>query len=194
MTVVVSMLRAVNLAGHNRMRMDALRVLYESLGLVDVQTYVQSGNVVFRTSGRDLTALAKRIENGIERSFGFRAAVIVRTCPELKDVLRRNPFAARTDVDPARLLVVFLAGHPDEEARRKISEVKVGPEELSLDGRELYIHYPNGIGRSKLTVALVEKALRVAGTGRNWNTVTKLLEMAERLESRPSNSEPIPNP
>src|SRR6266567_3833740 len=100
MTVVISMLRGVNVGGHNLIRMEALKALYASLGLRDAQTYVQSGNVVCRTKERDLAALAKRIENGIERSFGFRPNVIVRTCSDLRDAIARNPFAARSGIDP----------------------------------------------------------------------------------------------
>ena len=181
MAVVVSMLRGVNVGGHNKIKMDALRALYESLGLRDVQTYVQSGNVVFRTDERELVRL--RIEKAIERSFGFRPDVIVRTSSELRDVIARNPFAARPGIDPSKLLVTFLAGDPGPEPRASILRIKADPEELSIHGRELYIYYPNGIGRSKLSHALVEKTLKTSGTGRNWNTVRKLLEMAERLEA-----------
>jgi uncharacterized protein (DUF1697 family) len=183
MPVIISMLRGVNLAGHNRIKMDALRALYASLGLRDAQTFIQSGNVIFRTEARDHALLSKRIENAIERKFGFRPGVIVRTTSELRDVIARNPFAKRREIDPAKLLVTFLASEPGPEARNKALSIKVGPEELRIDGRELYIYFPNGQGRSKLSLALVEKTLSTSGTGRNWNTVTKLLEMAETLEA-----------
>jgi uncharacterized protein (DUF1697 family) len=185
MTVVVSMLRGVNLAGNRRIKMDALKTLYESLGLRNVQTYIQSGNVIFGTEARDLVRLAKRIENGIERTFGFRSAVIIRTASDLRDVIGRNPFATRPGIDSRKLLVTFLASHPDEEARDLFLKVKVDPEEFRIDGRELYIYFPNGMARPKLSPALVDKTLKTAGTGRNWNTVTKLLEIAERLEASP---------
>lgn len=181
MTVVISMLRGVNVGGHNKIKMEALRALYESLGLLDAQTYIQSGNVVFRTKVRDLALLAKRIANGIEQGFGFRPDVIVRTSAELRDVIAKNPFATRPGIDPGKLLVTFLSGDPDADARDKVLKIKVDPEEFWLIGRELYIHYPNGMGRTKLPAALIEKTLKTSGTGRNWNTVTKLLEMAEKL-------------
>jgi uncharacterized protein (DUF1697 family) len=181
MTVVISMLRGVNVGGHNKIKMATLPALYESLGLLDAQTYIQSGNVVFRTKERDLAVLAKRIGNGIERSFGFRPDVIVRTSAELRDVIARNPFAARPGIDPGKLLVTFLSADPDADARDKVLKIKVDPEEFWLIGRELYIHYPNGMGRTKLPAALIERTLKTSGTGRNWNTVTKLLEMTEKL-------------
>ena len=181
MPVIISMLRGVNVGGHNMIKMDALRALYESLGLRDAQTYVQSGNVVFKTQARDLALISKEIEDGIERGFGFRPSVIVRTSSELRDVIARNPFAKRDGIEPSKLLVTFLAGDPEPEASAKLLGIKVGPEELRIDGRELYIHFPDGMGRSKLW-PLIEKALKTPCTGRNWNTVTKLVEMAEALE------------
>jgi uncharacterized protein (DUF1697 family) len=183
MAVVISMLRGVNVGGHNKIKMDALRALYESLGLRDPQTYVQSGNVVFRTQAKDLAALAKRIENAIERSFGFRPAVIVRTPSELRNVIARNPFAKRHAIDPSRLLVIFLASDPSAEARSQVLKIEAEPEELRIDGREVYIYYPNGLARPKLPWARVEKTLKTSGTGRNWNSVTKLLEIAETFEA-----------
>jgi uncharacterized protein (DUF1697 family) len=183
MTVAISMLRGVNVGGHNLVKMELLRGLYESLGLRDSQTYVQSGNVVFRTSARDLTALAKRIETSIEQTFGFRPGVMNRSPSDLREVIRRNPFAARRGIDPRKLLVTFLAADPSAEAREKILGIKIPPEELRLEGREVYVYYPNGVGRSKLSPALIEKTLKTPGTGRNWNTVTKLLEIAEQLEA-----------
>ncbi len=183
MAVIVSMLRGVNLVSHNRIKMDALRALYKSLGLRDAQTYVVSGNVVFRTKARNLTALAKRIEDAIEKNFGFRPRVILRTTSELNDVVARNPFRNRRGIEPSKLLVTFLESHPAAEALEQVLKIKADPEEMHIHGREVYIYFPDGIGRSKLSWVTVEKKLKTAGTGRNWNSVTKLLEMAERLEA-----------
>ena len=184
MPVIISMLRGVNVGGHNKIKMDALRALYESLGLRDPQTYVQSGNVVFRTDKRDLTALARRIEDAIEKSFGFRPAVILRTAAEVRDALAKNPFAKRNGVEPSKLLVYFLPTDPGARIRDQVLKLKTEPEELRLDGRELYIYFPNGMARPKMSWAVLERTLTVRGTGRNWNSVTKLLEMAERLEAK----------
>ena len=182
MPVIISMLRGVNVVGRNRIKMDALRALYESLGLRDPKTYIQSGNVVFRTRRCDLVALARRIEDAIEREFSFRPALILRTIPELREVVARNPFAARRDIEPSRLLVTFLAGVPAAEACAKVLSLKTEPEELRLSGREMYIYFPNGQGRSKISWVAIEKMLKTSGTGRNWNSVTRLLEMAEAME------------
>lgn len=182
MNVVVSMLRGVNLGPHKRIKMDALRELYTSLGLQEPQTYVQSGNILFKTRSRNLTVLAKKIESAIEESFGFRSDVILRSCAELKAVIAKNPFAARKGIEPNKLLVTFLASDPGEEARARIRQVKAEPEELWIDGRELYIYFPNGMARPKLSIPLIERMLKTSGTGRNWNTVAKLLELAEAME------------
>jgi len=182
MTVIISMLRGVNVGGHNKIKMDALRDLYESLGLRDPQTYVQSGNVVFRAEAKDPAVLAKGIEDAIERKFGFRPSVVLRTTSDLTDVIARNPFAKRSGIEASKLLVTFLAAAPSPEICEEVLRIKVGTEEVRIDGRELYVYFPDGMGRSKVWPA-IEKALKKSGTGRNWNTVTKLLEIAEKLEA-----------
>ena len=183
MPVAISMLRGINVGGHNSLKMESLRAMYESLGLRDAQTYVQSGNVVFRTTARDLAPLAKRIEGKIEQTFGFRPGVIIRSSSDLREVIRRNPFATRQGIEPGKLLITFLAAVPSPEAREKMLGIQADPEEMHIEGREVYAYYPNGMGRAKLSPALIERTLKTAGTGRNWNTVTKLLEMAEKLEA-----------
>jgi uncharacterized protein (DUF1697 family) len=183
MAVIIALLRGVNVGGHNQIKMDALRALFESLGMRDVQTYIQSGNVVFRTKERDLPALTKRIQSGIERQFGFRPDVILRTCSELRDVIARDPFAKRRGIEPRRLLVTFLASDPGEEARARVRKVKTDPEELRIEGREVYIYFPNGMARPKMSWPAIERMLGTSGTGRNWNSVNKLLEIAEKLEA-----------
>jgi uncharacterized protein (DUF1697 family) len=183
MSVIVSMLRGVNVGGHNQIRMDALRDLYQSLGLGHAQTFIQSGNVVSTTRARDLEGLAKHIEDAIERSFGFRCEVIVRTASELREAVARNPFAARPGIDPAKLLVTFLGADPDPEGRNKVLAMNAAPEELYVDGRHVYIYFPNGMGRPNLSWAQIGKIMKTPATARNWNTVRKLLEIAERLEA-----------
>ena len=130
-----------------------------------------------------MAGLPERIGKAIERSFGFRPDVIVRTASELRAAIAKNPFAGRRGIDPSRLLVTFLASEPRPEARDKLLSIKSDPEELRIEGREVYVYYPNGMARPKLLPGLIEKTLNTSGTGRNWNTVGKLLEMAERLEA-----------
>jgi uncharacterized protein (DUF1697 family) len=188
MAAAVSLLRGVNVGGHHKVAMEELRKLYESLGLRDAQTYVQSGNVVFRTDARDFTRLSKRIADAIEQEFAFRPGVILRTAAGLRDVIAANPFASRRDLDPRKLLVQFLASEPPADARERILRIESEPEELRMAGRELYIYYPNGMARPKVAWTLIERILQTPCTGRNWNTVGKLLEMAESLDRAPKKS------
>jgi uncharacterized protein (DUF1697 family) len=180
--VIVAMLRGVNVGGRNLIAMAELRSLCAGLKLRDAQTCVQSGNVVFRTDERDMAALRKRLENAIEKKFGFRPSVILRTAVELKRVIARNPVAKRSGIEPAKLLVSFLTGAPSAEARDNVRGMKTDPEEMWIEGSELYIYFPNGMGKTKLPWSRMDKILGAAGTGRNWNSVLKLLEMAERME------------
>jgi uncharacterized protein (DUF1697 family) len=188
MPAVISMLRGVNLARHRRMKMDDLKAVYESLKLRDVRTYVQSGNVVFTSDEREFGKLVGRIERAIEKTFGFHSDVVVRTASEMRNVVARNPFAKRRGIEPAKLVVTFLAADPGEAARAAVRKIPTSPEELHIAGRELYIYFPDGQGRSKLPTSAIERALATSGTARNWNSVTKLLEMAEDLDAtdRPS--------
>jgi uncharacterized protein (DUF1697 family) len=148
-----------------------------------VQTLVQGGNVVFRSEQKNLAALTKKIETAIEREFGFYSDVILRNAAELRDTIERNPFAKRKGIEPGKFLVWFLLSDPGEEIRKQVRAVKTEPEELRIDGREVYIYFPNGMARPNMKWAAIEKILAVRGTGRNWNTVIKLLEMAEKLET-----------
>jgi uncharacterized protein (DUF1697 family) len=183
MTAAISLLRGVNVGGHNTIKMEELRGLYESLGLRHAQTYVQSGNVVFRTDARDFTRLSKRIADAIEQKFAFRPGVILRTADDLRAVIAVNPFASRRDLDPSRLLVQFLASEPPLNVRERVLRLESEPEEWRMAGRELYIYYPNGMARPKVPWASVERILQTPCTSRNWNTVRKLLEMAENLDA-----------
>jgi uncharacterized protein (DUF1697 family) len=183
MTTVIALLRGVNVGGHNMIKMDVLRALCESLGHCDVQTYVQSGNIVFRTKERDVAKVAQKIEDAIEKKHGFRPDVILRTMAEMRAVVAKNPFAQRKDIEPGKLIVTFLADEPNSETKKAVLALKPNPEEIRANGRELYVYFPDGSGRSKL-VPVLAKVMKNKGTGRNWTTVSTLLEMAEKLESQ----------
>jgi len=184
MPVLISLLRGVNVGGHHKIKMDELRALYESLGLEDPRTCLQSGNVVFRTEKRDLVPLAGRIADAIGQRVGFRPDVMLRTSSEWRDAIAGNPFAARRDLDLSHLVAIFLAGDPGPEARERLLAIPCAPEELRIGARVLYVYYANGIARATLSLPVIEKALRTSGTGRNWNTVEKLQEIAEELRAK----------
>lgn len=182
MPVWICLLRGVNLGPHNRIKMDALCRLCESLKLERPRTYVQSGNVIFRTGEKNATLLATRIQTAIEKAFGFRPDVVLRTIGEMRDTISSNPFAGRKNIEPGKLLVTFLTAEPSKEATRSIAGLRGYREELHLKGRTLYIYFPDGVGRSKLPWSKVDKLVGVAGTARNWNSVGRLLELAEEIE------------
>ena len=185
MPVYIALLRGVNVVGNNKIKMDQLRLLFDSIGLKQALTYIQSGNVLFKSKDKDSKKLEGKIETAIEKRFGFRPRVIVRVSSQLDEVIERNPFAARTDIEPNKLLVTFLATDPGEDVRRKVREIKGSPEELYIDGCEMFTYYPDGVGQSKLPVKLIEKTLGTPGTARNWNTLLKLREMSKAMESKP---------
>ena len=168
----VALLRAVNIGGRSRLAMADLRAVAAGLGFTEVQTLLQSGNLAFVAKGKAsalegaLAALKQR--HGIETDF------LVRSTRELEAVIAANPFPAEARSAPARLQVMFLQDRVAAKDVGALQEASKGPEIIRHKGRELYIVYPDGIGRSKLTGSLIENRLGTRGTGRNWNTVCKL--------------------
>src|SRR3954453_8921063 len=156
--------------------MADLRALVEEVGAEEVTTYVQSGNVVFK-SREGAPALTRRIEEELERRLGLDVRVLVRTAAELRTVAAANPFA-RDDVDAKKLHVTFLAAKPAQARVRKLDPARAAPDEFRVAAREVYLHCPNGYGRSKLTNAYFEQQLDLAATTRNWKTVTTLADLA----------------
>lgn len=181
MPVLVCLLRGVNIGGHHKIKMDDLRTLCVALKFVNVQTLLQSGNVVFRTEEQSLSTLADKIESAIERKWGFRPEVLLRTVPEMREVVARNPLAERRGIEPGKFAVAFLEHEPTPAMRKALLAMDIAPEELHVIGRHLYIYFPNGQARPRLSWPQVAKILNTPTTARNWNTVTKLLELAEAL-------------
>jgi uncharacterized protein (DUF1697 family) len=179
MTAFAALLRAVNVGGTSIIRMADLKALCEDIGFGGVRTLLQTGNIVFTAKGGD-NDLAKKLADAIEKSHGFRPAIAVRTAAEIADAIERCPFKAEAKADPRFVVVGFPANLPTAGAAGRIATVKgAAGERLNLSGRELYVHYPEGQGRSKVTNAVLERALGVPVTVRNWNTVTKLSAMLE---------------
>jgi uncharacterized protein (DUF1697 family) len=177
MTVFIALLPAVNVGGTGKVSMSDLRAACEQAGLRRVSSYIASGNLVFETdqSAADVNRL---IADLLRDRFGLaRNRPLLRTPDVLTQVIARNPFADAADVRPNSLMVAFLDGTPDPAAGDVLAGY-AGPERLHLDGSHLYIDYPQGVGRSKLTPAFLGKALSVPMTARNWNTIRKLREMA----------------
>ncbi len=182
MPAFVSLLRAINVGGHQQIKMDVLRSLCRELGFERIQTYIQSGNVVFWNDEESHAAIAKRLAKSIEKAVGFAPEVIVRSRSELETLVERNPFADRKDWAHNKLLVTFFDQDPIAEAVSDVNAMKLPPEEFRVLHREMYVYYPEGAGRSKFPAARISKLLKVSGTARNWSTVLKLLEMAIQAE------------
>ena len=177
----VGLLRAINLAGVNRVPMADLRSLVESLGMDNVTTLLQSGNVVFACGKRSTGSLEKTLETAAAKAFGFPIPFCVRDDTEWRAVIAGNPFPREADRDPSRLVVLFLKDAPTPAAIKSLQDAMPGREVARVDragARHVYIYYPDGQGRSKLTAALLERKLGTRGTARNWNTIVKLASLA----------------
>jgi uncharacterized protein (DUF1697 family) len=159
--------------------MRALKVLVEKCGCVDVQTYIQSGNVIFRSARSDTSRIAKQLTDSVSTSHGFEPRVVVLTLDEIENAAARNPFPEAAK-DPKSLHLFFLAEVSKRPDLKSFETLRTKNERFELKGTTLYLHTPDGFGRSKLA-ARAEKLLGVGATARNWRTVTTLLEMAKTL-------------
>ena len=176
MTTYVAFLRGINVGAHNRMTMDALRDVCESLGVEHVRTHIQSGNVVFETKESDANALGNQLVDAIEDAFGYEISVMVRTREELGEIIDRCPFADPAD-DATKLYVTFLSDRPDDERVRALPDAGTDAEEFELADREVYSRIRTDEGkRGQFTD--VGTVLGVPATRRAWNVVTKVYELA----------------
>jgi uncharacterized protein (DUF1697 family) len=178
MSVHIALLRAINVGGRNSVVMGELRDLLTELGFESVRSLLQSGNLVFRSSSRTGSELAAFLEKEASKRLDLHADFLVRTGEEWKRIITRNPFEDEAKRDPTRLIVMFLKHPPSAEKVEALRSSIEGPEIVSIDGEQAYIVYPAGIGRSRLTSAIIEKKFGTRGTARNWNTVLKLAFLA----------------
>ncbi len=169
------------MAGHNSIKMADLKALFISLGYDDAETYIQSGNVIF-SCGSDLTG--KEISAGIKKAilekFNYTVPVMLRSIEEMKYIISVNPFVTEKDFDPAKSAVIFLNKAPDKTEIQKASSLESPPDRFWINGSEIFIYCPNGFGRTKLYSNSFEKKIDVIGTGRNWKTITTILNLAEK--------------
>ena len=179
MTTYIALLRAVNLAGLNKVGMADLRDLVEDLGFAEPKTLLQSGNVVFSGRSRSSSALEDTLAKEAEKRLGVATAFFVRTAQEWSKAIASNPFEKEAKADPGHLLVAALKDAPDATSVRALSDAIRGREVVQVRGKQAYIVYPDGVGRSKLTMAVIEKKLGTRATARNWNTVLKLAAAAK---------------
>jgi len=171
-----ALLRGINVGGKHIVPMKDLAEIFATAECKDVRTYIQSGNVVFTCTNNVAAGLCRSLEKKIEARYGFPAPVVLRSHEELAQVSRSNPFLKAGKAEQT-LYVSFLANEPAAEAVAKLDPQRSPGDEFRVIGREIYLHFPNGAGRSKLTNAYFDSRLSTTSTSRNWATVLKLLEM-----------------
>jgi uncharacterized protein (DUF1697 family) len=177
MTTQIALLRAINVGGRTRLAMADLKKAFAALGHEDARTILQTGNVIFRSkvaAGK----LERQLEEALDDTVGLKTALILRTAAQWEALIAANPYPDFAKNDPSHLLVMPLKEKPAAGALDALRAAIRGRETVELMGRDLYITYPDGIGRSRLTNALIEKTLGARGTGRNWRTVLKIAEAA----------------
>jgi uncharacterized protein (DUF1697 family) len=175
----VALLRGINVGGRNKIAMADLRALAEDLGWSAVWTYIQSGNVIFEAES-DAFALEQELEHRIQRDFGFPVPVIVRSTVQWKSYSGSNPFPEAAANEANRLLLYVPKQAPLPGAESALRERARDGEAIAIVGDALWIHFPGGSGRSKLSPALIDRLLGSPSTSRNWRTVLKLQEMLQQ--------------
>jgi uncharacterized protein (DUF1697 family) len=172
------MLRGINVSGQKTLKMESIRASFEELGLSRVRTYTQSGNVIFEASEGRSNSLSVKIREKILGDYGFSVPLILRTSGEMENIVGDNPFLKERGMDRSRLHISFLSALPAEAGLGKLDALDALPDRFSVKGREVYLHCPNGYGRTKLSNNALEKLLSVGATTRNWKTVITLVGMS----------------
>ncbi len=169
------------MTGHNSIKMTELSVLYKNLGFNDSETFIQSGNVIFRSDATlSIPDIALKIENAIHEKFNYNVPVLIRTPDEMRKFISVNPFLSETDFNPAKMAVLLLYEEPLKSQIQKVININYPPDKFRIIGREIFIYCPNGFGRTKLYTNFFEKKMGVTGTARNWNTINTILSIAEQ--------------
>ncbi len=179
MATYISILRGINVSGQKKIRMEDLKKLYEEAGFSEVTTYIQSGNVIFKTStGLSIPGISQKIEKAIEEKYHFNVPIIIRTDDEMHKILSSNPFLKEEGLNLEKLHVTFLEEKPEPIDIKEIRKFNFPPDVFHIIGKEVYLYCPGGYGNTKLSNTFFENKLRVKATTRNWNTVGKLAELA----------------
>ncbi|MEP6783137.1 MAG: DUF1697 domain-containing protein [Acidobacteriota bacterium] len=179
MTTYIGVLRAINIGSHNRIAMADLRAMLEKVGCEDPRTLIVSGNVVFRNASSSSEKVEKLLEAASTKHLGVTTDYFVRSAKEWGAMIAANPFPKEAKSDPGHLIMMCLRGAPAAAQVKALQAAIKGRESVAVKGNHAYFVYPDGIGRSKLTIKMIEKAFGTTGTARNWNTVLKLRELAQ---------------
>jgi uncharacterized protein (DUF1697 family) len=168
------------MTGHNSIKMADLSLLYHTLGFLENKTYIQSGNVIFRTDHSiSEEEISKKIEKAIKEKYGYNVPVMIRTSDEVRSLFSRNPYLDIKDFDPSKMAVVFLHEIITALQIEKMRNISYPPDKYQITDREIFIYCPNGFGRTKLYTNFFEDKMSVVGTSRNWRTITTILSLAE---------------
>ncbi len=178
MATQIALLRAVNVAGRS-VKMAELKAMFAALGFANTRTLLQSGNVVFDAGARKGSSLEAYLEKETEKRLKLRTDYLVRAPREWKAAITKNPFSREAERDPSHLLLLPMKSAPKKRAVDDLQSAIKGRERVQAVGRDLFAYYPDGIGHSKLTLAVIQNALGTLCTGRNWNTVLKLQALVE---------------
>ena len=178
----ISILRGINVGGHRKVKMEELKTLYEGLQLQNVSTYIQSGNVIFRSSVNNCKDLSDLISKALTERFGFPVSVIVKNIVEFKDIYENNPFL-KQNIDIQKLYTIFLSDDPDQYMINKIAK-KSEEDIFVLYKSTIYLFCSNGYGKTKLTNTFFENNLKVVATTRGWTTVAKIYQIAQSLSNQ----------
>ena len=174
----IALIRGINVGGHQAVAMSDLRDLATELGFGGARSILQSGNLIFRCDARTGVDLERMLETEAEARLGIRADFLIRNAKEWREMVARNPFRKEAERDPGHLVVMFLKSAAEAKNVKAVQAAITGPEIIRADGRQVYIVYPAGIGKSRLTNVLLEK-LGIRGTARNWNTVLRIAALAD---------------
>jgi uncharacterized protein (DUF1697 family) len=179
MPIYISLLRGINVGAHKRIKMDKLRASFEAVGFEQVKTYIQSGNVIFKTTKLSPALLSERIEKRIFIDFGFPVSVVSRAADEMANAIEDNPLLKKRGIDQDKLHVMFLSDAPAGAALIKLAALTTAPDQSCCLGKELYLYLPNGTAESSLMKSQLDRVLSVVTTTRNWRTVTTLHKMCQ---------------
>jgi uncharacterized protein (DUF1697 family) len=168
------------MTGHNSIKMTELAALYSGMGFHDIETFIQSGNVIFGDpENRPVSDLSAALEKTILERFSFIVPVMIRTSRELRDLFSSNPYLGEINFEPSKMAVIFLSYAPSETQIQKVADINYPPDRFKIIGKEIFIYCPNGFGRTKIYTNFFEKKMGVMGTARNWKTITTILNIAE---------------
>lgn len=181
MAVYIAFLRGINVGGHKKIKMADLRASLEKKGFSEPKTYIQSGNLIFRSSKTSIEKLEDEIARIINQDFGFEVPVIIKTIDEIKYIIEHNPFEGSSKYDPKLFCVCLLNKAPLKHDIAQLKMKDFSPEIYSIQGKAIYLYPALGLAKSKMTLTIFENKLKVKATARNWRTMHKLLELSSSL-------------